>query len=109
MDKELFNSYREIDKEIKEKTKEKKEIGDQIIATMKDDNIKTAKATYGTFSVVERTTKSFNKEAKARITSQKNKAEAVEIEAGNFEEATSESIRYQEKKSNVEHTEDLIV
>ena len=105
MDETLFDSYKELDDQISDLKTKQDEIKEKIKAQMIESKTKTAKASYGTFSVYESRSNKFSKEFRSKISKMKNE----EIKAGRTEEVITESLRFTPKKSNVEHTEDVIV
>jgi len=101
MNKELFERYAKLERDIKEMEDEKERMRAMLIDEMKDTDTEKVVADFGTFSLTKRTTYKFSETVNEEIKGLKEKIKDVEnnaVSAGEAEEVITESIRFQLKK-----------
>jgi len=105
MNETLLKQYQELDDQIKSLETTKKEIGLKIISALNELQMKTAKTSFGTFSIVEKTTIKPSDEGQLKINELKyelkqeeNEIIKMDIERGTAREEKSEYLRFQKEK-----------
>ena len=97
MENSIYEQYAQMTKQIKELQTEQKELGSQCLKEMEDNNANQMKATFGTFSLVERKKWVYTQDVK-HAEEEVKVIKKTEEENGKAKFSTSKSLRFQEAK-----------